>query len=105
MLYQQGDVLLKVVKKKVDLSKAKRVERESGRLILAHGEATGHAHAVLEEGVELFEVDGTLFCKATKEFEVKHEEHKTVKVPPGTYEVQRVKEYDHFAEEAKQVRD
>jgi hypothetical protein len=104
MLYQQGDVLLKVVKK-VDLSKAKKVERESGRLILAHGEVTGHAHAVLEEGVELFEVDGVLYCKAKEAFEVKHEEHKTVKVPPGTYEVHRVKEYDHFAEEAKQVRD
>jgi hypothetical protein len=104
MLFQQGDLLLKQVRAPKGLKKAKRVERENGRFILARGEVTGHAH-VVENDVELFEVDGTLYCRAKEAFEVKHEEHKTVKVPPGTFEVQRVKEYDHFAEEARQVRD
>ena len=52
MFLQQGDVLLtKVAKDKISKT-AKRVAPVRGRLILAEGEATGHAHAVTtEEGI------------------------------------------------------
>lgn len=36
---------------------------------------------------------------------VVHEEHYPVEVPPGDYQVGRVREYDHFAEEARRVID
>jgi hypothetical protein len=36
---------------------------------------------------------------------VVHEEHKAVTVPPGTYEVRKVREVDPFSEEVQSVRD
>jgi hypothetical protein len=37
--------------------------------------------------------------------EVVHEEHRAFSVPPGTYRIGAVREYDHFAEEARSVLD
>lgn len=44
MQYRQGDILLVRVEKLP--GKLKSIERENGRVVLAHGEATGHAHSV-----------------------------------------------------------
>ena len=102
MLYQQGDVLLISVDEIPE--KAKKVAKQKGRYILAEGEATGHAHAVIDK-IGLFNVEDNLFLNATKEFTVTHEEHKNITVPPGKYKIHIVKEYDHFEEEARKVRD
>lgn len=75
------------------------------KAILAHGEATGHYHEVIGATV-LSEEDSVV-----KEFHVdenasvKHQEHKEITLPKDTYEVDKVKEYDHFLEEAKNVVD
>ena len=37
--------------------------------------------------------------------QVVHEEHGTIDLPIGAWEVGRVREYDHFAEDARVVRD
>ena len=67
--------------------------------ILAEGEATGHAHAVADD-IEVFESAGVLYCRAAAPFTVRHEEHKPITVPPGVYQVRRVRVYDHFSDEA-----
>ena len=104
MLYQQGDVLIETVETIPEGVMA--VERQGGRHILAEGEATGHAHAVLDKSVSLFENSAKeLFLSASKKFTVTHEEHKNVTIPKGDYKIRRVKEYDHFEEEARVVRD
>lgn len=63
--YRQGDVLIERVSSFP--AKLTPVARENGRVILAHGEVTGHAHAFLEKGTtkftdgaggEFFEVKG-----------------------------------------------
>ena len=81
------------------MKKAKKV-----RLVLAEGETTGHAHVV--EGVrELEGVDGDKRFEVDAPVTVRHEEHKPITVPPGTYRSGQVMEQDHAAEEARRVQD
>ncbi len=119
-LIQQGDVLMyrtgEPGRKPED---AKAVGRDGrGRLVLAEGEATGHHHAIADPGVDAWTTgekmnspQGTdedyesLFFSNEKEVTVTHEEHKPVTLPPGTWERRIVREYDHFAEEARRVID
>jgi len=72
---------------------------------LAEGEATGHYHAATAPDVELYEFEGGLILAAPSGTEVTHQEHAAVLVPPGVYDRSIVREYDHFAEEARQVVD
>lgn len=73
---------------------AKPVPREDGRIILAHGEVTGHAHAIVGDGVDLLETpDGRRFLQLVAPQELTHEEHGTINLPEGTYEVIRQSEY------------
>ena len=69
--------------------------------VLAHGEITGHAHRVT---VDVYEGDDKLrhFSGATR---VTHEEHGAIDIPVGEWVSGQVREYDHFAEESKTVRD
>lgn len=76
--------------------------KQLDKAILAHGEHTGHFHEAHGDGVALFD-DGVL--EAPHGAEVTHQEHASVTVPPGTYERSIVQEFDHFAEEARNVAD
>ena len=46
VLYRQGDVLLRAIDAIPD-SATFTVERDAGRIVLAYGEVTGHAHAIV----------------------------------------------------------
>lgn len=72
---------------------------------LAEGEATGHFHDATGDGVSVLEHDGRTYLDAPKGSTVTHQEHGPVTVPPGQYERRIVREYDHLAEEAREVRD
>jgi len=97
---RQGDVFFTPVSR---IPKgAKKVKPENGLLILARGEASGHAH-VLEATpeVELYEKDGVLYAKVKDERPVLHKhlptdslttDHSTVTVPPGIHEIRIQKE-------------
>ena len=100
---QHGDVLLRGIDK---LPRgATLVERKGGRLILAEGEATGHHHAVAEKAATLWEIKGELYLEALEPVTITHEEHKTLPIPAGIYQIGRVREYDYFSEMERQVRD
>lgn len=106
MLIRQGDVMLERVD--MDLpTEAVRVPREAGRVVLAHGEATGHAHAFDEADVVQYEMPETrerfVVIPGGKGRELRHEEHSFLKVPPGTYRVRRQREYS--PEEIRRVAD
>jgi hypothetical protein len=95
MLYRQGDVLIA----RIDEAPAslKPVPLDRGRVILAYGEVTGHAHAV-EGDVELFTIEDRAeleerFLRVEAEAQVVHEEHDTITLPPGEYLVRRQREY------------
>lgn len=98
MYYQQGDVIIEKV--------AEIRGKKLNHLILAMGETTGHCHQVSEGEAELYEHDGVVYLRIKSEVAtIIHEEHKTVTLPKGDYVVRQVQEYDHFSEEARNVRD
>lgn len=54
--FRQGDVLITRVRGRAPRH-AKPVARDQGRVILAYGEVTGHAHAIRDESVQLLTLD------------------------------------------------
>lgn len=86
--YRQGDVLITSTNKKARW--LSNVPRENGKLILAYGEATGHAHAILDENAELQRVtsDRSILTVMERPVTLSHEEHGSIQIEPGTYEVQ-----------------
>lgn len=95
---RQGDVLIEAVD---EAEMGEQVQRDNGRIVLAYGEVTGHAHAIADTQAEMFEsrvtdVDlGVRFLQVLAEGGVAltHEEHGTITIPPGTYKVTRQREY------------
>lgn len=94
-LIRQGDVLI-VPCPNLPADTAV-VARENGRLILAHGEATGHAHAIVDEAAELVTADQAadlyLLVHGAESVPLVHDEHDTLLIPPGVYRVVRQREY------------
>jgi hypothetical protein len=102
-LLRQGDVLLIPID--AVPGEARPVQREQGKVVLAHGEATGHHHAVEDERAELFAPDGSSFVSVDEArelyllvhgdepVELVHEEHATIELEPGAYLVRRQREY------------
>lgn len=101
MLQRQGDVLIRKVDALPD--GLKTVPRDArGRLVLAEGEVTGHAHVVdcpeaTFLAADLADLEGR-FLKIEREASVVHEEHDTLTLEPGLYEVRRQREYETDAE-------
>lgn len=61
-------------------------------LVLAEGEATGHAHRV--DLGELFKTkDGKLYLRIEKLAKLTHEEHKTITLDTGVYCVSQKRQY------------
>jgi len=103
MKKQQGDVIIR----SVDSIPAGslRVERTLRGLVLAQGEATGHAHRIEQDGASLYEKDGVLYIKVDKPVQVEHEEHEPISLSVGIYTVGHVREFDPFKEETRWIRD
>ena len=53
----------------------------------------------------MFETGSTKYLAVKEPVKVTHEEHGVIDLPVGTYRVRKVREYDHFAEEAREVQD
>lgn len=91
--YRQGDVLLR----RVDAmpKQVKALRPELGRVILAHGEVTGHHHSLCVEDATLFADDATSarFLCCIRDAVLEHQEHDPIALPAGTYEVVRQNEY------------
>lgn len=91
-MYRQGDVMIERVKD-VPVGLAK-VGREGGQLVLAHGEVTGHMHAVAEMDAEMFtDRDGVLYLRCPSAAVVTHQEHAAVCLPAGVYRATRQREW------------
>lgn len=93
--FRQGDVL--VIPAKAIPATAKQVDPENGRIILAHGEATGHHHSFAHgRGVTMFRDDGNgggNFLQVTEAAPLVHQEHTALTAEPGAYEVRRQRTY------------
>ncbi len=93
VLFRQGDVLIERIE--AIPSNVKPVPRENGKVILAHGEVTGHAHAIKAKSVHHY-ADGTgvTFLEINQALaDLKHEEHATIPLARGKYRVTIQREY------------
>jgi hypothetical protein len=94
---RQGDVLI-IPTGKIPEG-ARPVKRDSrGRIVLAEGEATGHAHCVLDTDAELFapadlEEMADRFLAVETEVQVVHDEHDPITLAPGNWVVRNKREY------------
>ena len=106
-MIRQGDVLLIPVASTPD--NLEQVPREGDRLILAHGEATGHAHAIAEHTADLVTAEQAdelyLLVHGTDPVSLVHDEHSTLTVVPGSYRVVRQREYTSADMDPVQVED
>lgn len=75
-MYRQGDVLLVAVDSiPRDVTELPRTERG---LVLAEGEATGHAHRIPSRSAKLYRTEtDQRYMRATAGVQLGHEEHKT----------------------------
>lgn len=115
-LIRQGDVLLIPVDADVagEAGQAPavrhKVARVGGKLVLAEGEATGHAHVVAEAHARLEKQEyGTrravwinrrawsdsriVLVVEDRPAQLRHEEHDPLIIPEGAYEVRRQREF------------
>lgn len=101
---RQGDVLIERVGSIPE--GAVPVPRDGGRVVLAYGEQTGHAHAIIEDGVEQLAdpIRREISYLAIKRdgISVRHEEHGKIPLGGGTSRVTRQREY---LGEERRVRD
>jgi len=99
MQFRQGDVFIEQVD-----GLPPGAERLHGPIILAEGEATGHAHRVSNRLAKFFQAaNGERFLVVKRRTAVEHEEHDPVALSPGTYQVKRQREYS--PEEIRNVAD
>ena len=100
IIYRQGDVILK----SVDSVSGEKQDN----LVLATGEATGHAHRIIKGEAELYRnvAAGLLFLRVLSESaELFHEEHESIILPYGDWEIKQQREWNWFIEETRNVKD
>lgn len=96
LMFRQGDVLVRAV---AALPDNVQVIANSERIVLAYGEVTGHAHAIDADVAQEFHhanADGVVrrFLEVFEQgASLTHEEHATIPLPPGFYEIVRQREY------------
>lgn len=109
VVFRQGDVLVQRVP---DRPRAGADASERGRIVLAHGEVTGHAHEVVPAeridgelpAAQFFEEpDGTRMLFVDRHCLLTHQEHAAIALAPGCYKVVRQREYS--PEEIRTVAD
>ena len=91
MQLRQGDVLLLPVNR---LPRSAKQQPATGRIVLAQGEATGHAHTVDQHAATMsLDEGGVMFLTVEQLTEVRHQEHAPLRLEPGKYKVVRQREY------------
>jgi hypothetical protein len=91
LTFRQGDVLLLKVD---DVPTQAEPEPRGGRIVLAEGEVTGHAHAIEERDARAFTHEGQRYLLTRSRTQLIHEEHAPIEVPPGAYRVIIQREYE-----------
>ena len=76
--------------------------KHDGKFVLQEGETTGHKHVLTVPNFEDMDMrkmpDGSLCFTIKTEGVLTHEDHKTLKITPGTYRIVQEREVDHFSE-------
>lgn len=99
--YYQGDILF-LQQNKIKRSDFKKLPIEG--VVVAEGEITGHKHTVIADPSEQTDIriaqdEKGYYLKVIKgNALVTHEEHKTIVLPIGDYQIIRQVEYDELTE-------
>ena len=103
-IYRQGDVLLKAVPA---IPEGAKDVTPQGRIVLAYGETTGHAHAIDDAPPavkpKLWDAGAERFLQVVEKTALKHEEHAPVELPPGNYQI--IGQVEYAPEEIRRVAD
>ena len=99
---QQGDVLIHPIK---NLPTGAIKRERQGDLVLAEGEATGHAHRIKDAHADIFDCDGVVYLTVDGKATLTHEEHGPITIDPGVYEIGIIVEVDPFEDEIRYVQD
>jgi hypothetical protein len=96
-MFRQGDVLLVPVRPgEVPTTAVPAPRDRSGRMVLARGETTGHAHVIAGPDAQLLadrdDID-RLFVSVGSGASLVHEAHGPIAVPAGCYRVVRQRHY------------
>ena len=75
----------------------------------AEGEVTGHAHRCVADDCEVYDLpeegEDRRSLGAPSGTDVTHEEHETISLPPGKYDIRRQREIDPDTEDVRVVAD
>lgn len=88
--YRQGDVLIQESESLPENS----TKQKSGRVILAHGEVTGHAHEIERDAADAWK-DGeeTVAVEVKSQASVTHQEHGEIPLRKKIHSIDRQREY------------
>lgn len=107
MIIRQGDVLIISVS---ELPKdAKPMKRDKGRIIMAYGEVTGHAHAIEDAHAKAFLAGDAMYLDLEKKTKAWHEDHNPkdknmpLEIPAGKYRV--INQYEYRRQEIVRTAD
>lgn len=73
--------------------------------ILALGEQTGHNHALFGNYELREDINKVKHLRIVDDTFLKHQEHRQILIPPGTYRIGIQREYDHFEKITREVAD
>lgn len=96
MQVRQGDVFIERIESLP--AELQELPRDRGRIVLAYGEVTGHAHAIRDDGATLFfgksnAANEDRFLRVLRPVSLLHEEHAKISLEPGLYRVRRQREF------------
>lgn len=104
-MYRQGDVF--VIPDDTPAPEVEASPRDDGRVILAYGEVTGHAHAIVNRAAKLYPpatpTSRSRHMVLGLDAVLRHEEHGPIELPAGNYRVRQQTEYT--PEEVRAVAD
>ena len=88
-MYRQGDVLLV----KSAMPKGSQKQHVDRRVVLALGEASGHAHAIDAKFADLYSHGRETFIMVKPGAQLVHEEHASISLTPGAYKLVLQREF------------
>lgn len=104
MDFRHGDIFFKRVEKVEAKERQEKPEH-----IVAYGEATGHHHLMTAAPGTLVAImkgfDERTYVEVTGVATLTHQEHNTLSIEPGTYEIVTEQEWDYFENDRKKVVD
>jgi hypothetical protein len=102
-IYRHGDVDI------IEIDTIPPGLKKQDNLTVAYGEATGHHHTIVVDRPNLCFVyvddKGNKWIEAQADVVITHQEHKTLKIKKGFYQVKIEREFNPFDEVINQVRD